>query len=151
MSTTASSPRAQYDPETTTQEQRIASKVAETAGTSLARSRRTLYNLWDVYLTNGVAALDARMHRKAKKRLTIARADPRLVAVIDRALDDRRDMPTTTRRHCAMLVRRTLEDVSGRPGLRHRGHHPAGVYQRARCWPVQLRQGDQQAHGSQQS
>lgn len=46
MSTTATSPRTQYDPETTTQEQRIASKVAEIAGTSMARSRRTLYNLW---------------------------------------------------------------------------------------------------------
>lgn len=111
MSPTATSSRAQYDPETTTQEQRIASKVAEIAGTSLARSRRTLYNLWHAYLSNGVAALDARMHRKGKKRLTIAKADPRLVAVIDRALDDRRDMPTTTRRHCAMLVRRTLEGM----------------------------------------
>ncbi|GAA1655926.1 hypothetical protein GCM10009806_26000 [Microbacterium flavum] len=40
-----------------------------------------------------------------------ARADPRLVAVIDRALDDRRDMPTSTRRHCALLVRRTLESM----------------------------------------
>ncbi|WP_454167901.1 hypothetical protein [Microbacterium lacticum] len=80
MDPTAISSRAQYDPAMTTQEQRIASKVSEIAGTSLARSRRTLYNLWDAYNSDGVAGLDARMHRKSKKRLTIAKADPRLVA-----------------------------------------------------------------------
>lgn len=111
MDPTAISSRAQYDPTMTTQEQRIASKVSEIAGTSLARSRRTLYNLWDAYNSDGVAGLDARMHRKAKKRLTIAKADPRLVAVIDRALDDRKTLPTSTRRHCAMLVRRMLESM----------------------------------------
>lgn len=111
MDPTAISSRAQYDPAMTTQEQRIASKVSEIAGTSLARSRRTLYNLWDAYNSDGVAGLDARMHRKAKKRLTIAKADPRLVAVIDRALDDRKTLPTSTRRHCAVLVRRMLESM----------------------------------------
>ena len=111
MDPTAISSRAQYDPAMTTQEQRIASKVSEIAGTSLARSRRTLYNLWDAYNSDGVAGLDARMHRKSKKRLTIAKADPRLVAVIDRALDDRKTMPTSTRRHCAVLVRRMLESM----------------------------------------
>ena len=109
MDATAASPRPPYDPGATSQEQRIASKVAEMAGTSLARSRRTLYSLWGAYQAHGAAGLDARMHRKSKKRLAIAKADPRLVAVIDRALDDRRDMPTTTRRHCAVLVRRMLE------------------------------------------
>lgn len=111
MDPAAISSRAQYDPAITTQEQRIASKVSEIAGTSLARSRRTLYNLWDAYNSDGVAGLDARMHRKTKKRLTIAKADPRLVAVIDRALDDRKTMPTSTRRHCAVLVRRMLASM----------------------------------------
>lgn len=111
MDPIATGPRPQYDPATTTQEQRIASKIAETAGTSLARSRKALFNLWKVYQAHGVAGLDARMHRKGRRRLAIAKADPRLVAVIDRALDDRRDMPTTTRRHCAILVRRTLEGM----------------------------------------
>lgn len=111
MAPTATGPRPQYDPAITTQEQRIASKIAETAGTSLARSRKALFNFWKVYQSHGVAGLDARMHRRGKRRLVIARADPRLVAVIDRALDDRRDMPTTTRRHCALLVRRMLESM----------------------------------------
>lgn len=109
MDATATSPRPLYDPATTSQEQRIAAKTAELAGTSLSRSRRTLYNLWSAYQAHGAAGIDARMHRKSKKRLVISKADPRLVAVIDRALDDRRDMPTSTRRHCALLVRRTLE------------------------------------------
>ena len=111
MDATATSPRPAYDVATTTQEQRIASKTAEMAGTSLARSRRTLYNLWNAYQAHGAAGIDARMHRKGKKRLAIAKADPRLVAIIDRALDDRKDMPTSTRRHCALLIRRTLEDM----------------------------------------
>ena len=111
MAPTATGPRPQYDPAITTQEQRIASKIAETAGTSLARSRKALFNFWKVYQSHGGAGLDARMHRRGKRRLVIARADPRLVAVIDRALDDRRDMPTTTRRHCALLVRRMLESM----------------------------------------
>lgn len=111
MDATATSPRPLYDPAATSQEQRIASKTAELAGTSLSRSRRTLYNLWSAYQAHGAAGIDARMHRKSKKRLSIAKADPRLVAVIDRALDDRRDMPTSTRRHCALLVRRTLESM----------------------------------------
>ncbi|MGP6176483.1 Mu transposase C-terminal domain-containing protein, partial [Microbacterium sp. A196] len=111
MSETAVGPRPQYDTETTTQEQRVASKVTEIAGTSLERSRRTLYNLWREYQSGGAAALDNRMHRKGKKRLTIAKADPRLVAVIDRELDGRVTMPTSSRRHCAALVRRTLEGM----------------------------------------
>ncbi|WP_282858955.1 Mu transposase C-terminal domain-containing protein [Pseudoclavibacter helvolus] len=111
MSETAVGSRPQYDPATTTQEERVASKVAEIAGTSLERSRRTLYNLWSVYQSGGAAALDNRMHRKGKKRLTIAKADARLVAVIDRELDGRVTMPTSSRRHCAALVRRALEDM----------------------------------------
>lgn len=111
MDVTATKPRIAYDPATTNQEERIASKTAEIAGTSLARSRRTLYNLWNAYQAHGTAGIDARMHRKGKKRLAIAKADPRLVAVIDRALDDRKDMPTSTRRHCALLVRRTLSQM----------------------------------------
>lgn len=111
MDAIATKPRIAYDPATTSQEERIASKTAEIAGTSLARSRRTLYNLWNAYQAHGTAGIDARMHRKGKKRLAIAKADPRLVAVIDRALDDRKDMPTSTRRHCALLVRRTLSEM----------------------------------------
>ncbi|MCG7413471.1 Mu transposase C-terminal domain-containing protein [Microbacterium aurum] len=111
MDPTAIGPRPQYNPAATTQEQRIASKITEMAGTSLARSRKALFNFWNVYRSHGVAGLDARMHRKGTRRLAIAKADPRLVAVIDRVLDDRRDMPTTTRRHCALLVRRMLESM----------------------------------------
>lgn len=111
MSDTAVEPRPQYNTETTTQEQRVASKVAEIAGTSLERSRRTLYHLWRAYETGGVAAIDARMHRKGVKRLAIAKADARLIAVIDRELDSRVNMPTSSRRHCAALVRRTLESM----------------------------------------
>lgn len=111
MSETAVGPRPQYDTETTTQEQRVASKVTEIAGTSLERSRRTLYNLWREYQSGGAAALDNRMHRKGKKRLTIAKADARLVAIIDRELDARVTMPTSSRRHCAVMVRRTLEGM----------------------------------------
>lgn len=109
MESTATKARQPYELATTSQEQRVTSKADELTGSALARSRRTLYRLWDVYQSDGVAGLDARMHRRSKKRLTIAKADPRLIAVIDRALDDRRDMPTTTRRHCAVLIRRSLE------------------------------------------
>ncbi|WP_417555646.1 Mu transposase C-terminal domain-containing protein [Microbacterium sp.] len=108
---TATGPRPHYDPTTTTQEQRIASKIGELAGTSLARSRKALFNLWKVYQADGEAGLDARMHRRGTKRLVIAKADPRLIAVIDRVLDDRATMPTSTRRHCAILVRRLLESM----------------------------------------
>lgn len=109
MDPLAPGPRPQYDPGATTQEQRVAAKVAELAGTSLARSRKALFNFWRVYRADGAAGLDARLHRRGRKRLQIARADPRLVAVIDRVLDDRVAMPTSSRRHCAALVRRMLE------------------------------------------
>lgn len=111
MDPTAAAPRPQYDLAQTTQEQRIASKVRELAGTSLSRSRKALFNFWKVYQSEGVAAIDARMHPKGKKRLMIAKADPRLVAVIDRELDTRVNMSTSSRRHCAVLVRRTLESM----------------------------------------
>lgn len=109
MDPTATGPRRQYDLTQTTQEQRIASKIEELAGTSLARSRKALFNFWKAYQSVGVAGVDARLHPKSKKRLVIAKADPRLVAVIDRELDSRVNMPTSSRRHCATLVRRTLE------------------------------------------
>ncbi|GAA2051740.1 Mu transposase C-terminal domain-containing protein [Leifsonia soli] len=111
MSPTAEGPRPLYDLATSTQEERIASKVRELAGTSSARSRRTLYNLWRVYQSDGVAGLEARMHRTGRKRLAIATADPRLIDAIDRVLDDRVTLPTSTRRHCATLVRRALEQM----------------------------------------
>ena len=109
MDLTATGPRPHYDLVRTTQEQRIASKRKELAGTSLARSRKALFNFWKEYQSTGVAGIDARLHPKGKKRLVIAKADPRLVAVIDRELDGRVNMPTSSRRHCAALVRRTLE------------------------------------------
>lgn len=111
MDPLATAPRPQYDLASTTQEQRISSKVAELAGTSLARSRKALFNFWGCYQADGVAGLDRRLHRRGRPRLAIAKADPRLVAVIDRALDDRVNMPTSTRRHCAVLIRRTLESM----------------------------------------
>lgn len=89
MDPTATGPRPQYDLVQTTQEQRIASKIAELAGTSLGRSRKALFIFWKAYRSEGVAAVDARLHPKGKKRLMIAKADPRLVAVIDRELDRR--------------------------------------------------------------
>lgn len=49
MDATATSPRPACDVATTTQEPRIASKTAEMAGTSLPRSRRTLYTFWNAY------------------------------------------------------------------------------------------------------
>lgn len=79
------------------------------AGTSLARSRKALFNYWKVYESEGVAGVDARLHPKGQKRLMISKADPRLVAVIDRELDRRTNLHTSSRRHCAALVRRTLE------------------------------------------
>ncbi|WP_136055028.1 hypothetical protein [Microbacterium sp. K24] len=109
MDPTATRPRPLYNPSQTTQEQRIASKVEELAGTALGRSRKALFNFWKAYQSEGAAGVDARLHPKGKKRLAIAKADPRLVAVIDRELDSRVNMPTSSRRHCAALVRRTLE------------------------------------------
>ncbi|WP_314452817.1 hypothetical protein [uncultured Microbacterium sp.] len=109
MDVTARSPRSGYDPTATTQEDRIAKKVEELAGTSLGRSRKTLFNYWKVYREGGVAELNKRLHPTGTKRLLIAKADARLVAAIDRELDKRVNMPTSSRRHCAILVRRTLE------------------------------------------
>lgn len=109
MDPTATGPRPAYDLTRTTQEQRIATKVEELAGTSLARSRKALFNFWKEYRSAGIAGVDARLHPKGRKRLAIAKADPRLVAVIDRELDSRVNMPTSSRRHCAALVRRTLQ------------------------------------------
>ena len=111
MDPTATAPRSPYDPGRTTQNQRIESKIAELAGTSLARSRKALFNFWANYQTAGVAGIDARLHPKGKKRLAIAKADPRLVAVIDRELDSRVNLSTRTRRNCTALVRRTLESM----------------------------------------
>lgn len=109
MDPTATAPRPQYDPARTTQDQRIVSKIGELAGTSLSRSRKALFNFWNEYQSSGVAGIDARLHPKGKKRLMIAKADPRLVAVIDRELDSRVNLSTSSRRHCAALVRRRLE------------------------------------------
>lgn len=109
MDPTATAPRPQYDLARTTQEQRIAAKIAELAGTSLSRSRKALFNFWKEYQSEGIAAVDARLHPKGKKRLMIARADPRLVAAIDHELDGRVNMSTSSRRHCAALVRRVLQ------------------------------------------
>ena len=64
-----------------------------------------------VYKSEGVAGVDARLHPKGKKRLVISKADPRLIAVIDRELDSPVNMSTSSRRHCALLVRRTLETM----------------------------------------
>lgn len=111
MDSTATGPRPLYDPDQTTQNQRIASKIAELAGTSLARSRKALFNFWAAYQADGIAGIDARLHQKGKKRLAIAKADSRLVAVIDRELDSRVNMSTRTRRNCVVLVRRTLESM----------------------------------------
>lgn len=109
MDDTAQSPRPGYDPDSTTQEARIARKVAELAGTSLSRSRETFFNYWKAYRAGGIAELNTTLHPTAKKRLQIAKADPRLIAVIDKELDRRVNMPTTSRRHCALIVRRALE------------------------------------------
>ncbi|WP_439901149.1 Mu transposase C-terminal domain-containing protein [Microbacterium azadirachtae] len=109
MEPTATAPRPQYDPSQTTQEQRIASKIAELAGTSLGRQRKALFDFWKVYRSEGVPGVDARLHPKGKKRLMIAKADPRLVAIIDRELDSRVNMSTSSRRHCAELIRRALQ------------------------------------------
>lgn len=78
-----------YDPLLTTQEQRLATKVEELRGTSLSRSRKTLFNYWKAYRLGGVAELNARLHPEPKKRLQISRADTRLIAAIDRELDRR--------------------------------------------------------------
>lgn len=109
MDPTATAPRPQYDLSATTQEQRIASKIEELAGTTLGRSRKAWFNFWNDYRAEGVAGVDARLHPKSKKRLMIAKADPRLVAIIDRELDSRVNMSTSSRRHCAELVRRALQ------------------------------------------
>ncbi len=53
--------------------------------------------------------MDARLHPRGQKRLVISKADPRLIAVIDQELDSRVNLHTSSRRHCAALVRRRLE------------------------------------------
>lgn len=63
---TATVPRPQYDPTRTTQEQRIASKVGELAGTSLGRSRKALFSFWKEYQSDGVAAVAGDYTRKAR-------------------------------------------------------------------------------------
>lgn len=111
MDDTAQSPRPSYDPASTTQEQRLRRKIEELAGTSLGRSRKTFFTHWKAYRTGGVAELAELLHPTSKKRLQIAKADPRLVAIIDKELDRRVEMHTTSRRHCAALVRRALEEM----------------------------------------
>lgn len=110
MDDTAGGSRPQYDPTTTDQEARIQAKVAELAGTSLGRSRSVLFKYWAAYRKDGIAGINARMHRIGKPRLAIANADPRLIDVIDRVLDDRVNMPTASRRQCAALVLRQLRE-----------------------------------------
>lgn len=66
MDPTAKASRPRYDVSATTQEQRIASKVEELAGTALGRSRKALFNFWGRYRSEGVAGLDARLHPKAR-------------------------------------------------------------------------------------
>ncbi len=55
MDPSAVGARSGYDLTRTTQEQRINAKVTELAGTSLARSRKALFNYWKVYESEGVA------------------------------------------------------------------------------------------------
>lgn len=109
--TRASAPRPDYDPLLTTQEERLKTKVDELKGTSLGRSRKTLFNYWKAYRSGGIAELNARLHPEPRKRLQISKADIRLIAAIDRELDRRVNLPTTSRRHCAHLVRRALEQM----------------------------------------
>lgn len=109
MSPLASTPRAQYDPALTTQNARVDAKLLELKGTSLGRARSTFHLLWKAYQQDGTAGLNARMHRKGEQRLAISRADPRLVPIIDRFLDRQTSKSTSSRRRCAVLIRRTLE------------------------------------------
>ncbi|MEJ1089764.1 Mu transposase C-terminal domain-containing protein [Microbacterium sp. Mu-80] len=111
MGPLATTSRAQYDPALTTQTQRVDAKLLELKGTSLGRAQSTFYLLWKVYQRDGAAGLNARMHRKGAQRLAISRADPRLVAIIDRFLDRQTDKSTSSKRRCAVLVRRALEDT----------------------------------------
>lgn len=84
MDETTHSPRPAYDLTATTQEERIATNIEELAGTSLARSRKTLFRYWKAYRVGGIAELSAILHPAGKKRLQIAKADERLVAAIDK-------------------------------------------------------------------
>ncbi len=111
MDDTAQAPRPGYDPAHTNQNQRIDRKIDDLAGTSLGRSRKTFFNYWKAYRAGGIAELNAVLHPTIKKRLQIAKADPRLIAAIDKELDRRVNMPTSSRRHCSLLVRRALETM----------------------------------------
>ena len=111
MNDTAQAPRPGYDPASTTQDERIRKKIDELAGTSLGRSRKTFFNHWKAYRAGGVAELNELLHPTSKKRLQIAKADLRLVAVIDKELDRRVNEPTRSRRQCVAVVRRTLEEM----------------------------------------
>ena len=102
-------PRATYDPALTTQNARVDAKLLELKGTSLGRARSTFHLLWKTYQQDGAAGLNARMHRKGEQRLSISRADARLVTIIDRFLDRQTDKSTSSKRRCAVLVRRELE------------------------------------------
>ncbi|MEU4013870.1 MULTISPECIES: Mu transposase C-terminal domain-containing protein [unclassified Microbacterium] len=109
MDPLASASRAQYDPALTTQNARVDAKLLELKGTSLGRARSTFHLLWKTYQQDGAAGLNARMHRKGEQRLSISRADARLVTIIDRFLDRQTDKSTSSKRRCAVLVRRELE------------------------------------------
>ncbi|WP_172400059.1 Mu transposase C-terminal domain-containing protein [Microbacterium sp. LEMMJ01] len=116
----APGPRPLFNPTTTTQESRIVAKIAELAGTSAKMSRKSFFNYWTTYQTDGIAGLNNRMHRKGRKRLVVENADPRLISAIDEILRGRVDMPTWTRRQCAFHVRRLLDQ-------RHPGDPVCGV------------------------
>lgn len=102
-------PRPQYDLSSTTQEQRIAAKIQELAGTSIQRSRKGLYELWRAYRSDGAAGLNARMHRQPIRKLAASKIDSRILESIDRLLEARRDLATSSRKHFAALVLRDLE------------------------------------------
>lgn len=98
--------RPQYDPSTTTMNERVKAKSAEMAAFGIKASRATLYGKRALWEARGPAGLiDGRKHKKAGK---LDRADGRLVDAIGSVVAAQANRSTVTEQRLHQLVEKEL-------------------------------------------
>ncbi len=95
-------PRPQYDPKTTTLNERMAAKITELKGFGIKTSRSSLFEKKKAYETSGAAALlDRRKHKQVGK---LDKADEKLIATISSVVAHRTLKSTVTESELHRLV-----------------------------------------------
>lgn len=99
-------PRTQYDPATTTLNERITTKIAELAGFGYKTSRSSLFEKKKAYEGGGAAALlDGRKHKQVGK---LDKADERIINAITSVVARKVMKSTTTESELHRLVKQEL-------------------------------------------